>query len=84
MRMRGHWSCELQSDPLEGDPVAILVTGLDRPATVIPIEVTGRTIKIGGGEGSIALASNIAGRQILERTSECIGLALGRRIGRHA
>lgn len=84
MRMRAHWSCEVQSDPLEGDPVAILVTGYDRPTTVIPVEITGRTIKIGGREGSIALASNIAGRQILERTSECIGLALGRRIGRHA
>lgn len=83
-RLRPHWSCELQTDPLDGDPIAIVVTGFDRPATAIPVMVGGRTIKIGGGEGSIALASNIAGRQILERTCECIGVALGRHIGRRA
>lgn len=84
MRMRPHWSCELQTDPLDGDPTGILVTAFDRQATVIPVTVGGRTIKIGGGENSIALASSIAGRQILERTCECIGVALGRRIGRRA
>ncbi len=84
MRMRPHWSCELQTDPLDGDPTGILVTAFDRPATVIPVMVGGRTIRIGGGEGSIALASNTAGRQIVERVAECIGVALGRRIGRRA
>lgn len=84
MRMRGHWSCELFTDPLDGDPTGISVTGFDRAHVLIPVEVRDRTIKIGGGEGSIALASNIAGRQILERTCECIGIALGRRVGRRA
>ncbi len=83
-RIRSHWSCELQLCPIDGDPTGIVVTGFDRSATVIPVTVGGRTIKIGGGEGSIALASGIAGRLILERTCECIGVALGRRIGRRA